>query len=102
MYRALLVFLFLTPAALAERAWVGDIPGCTREAALEKKPLPYGCATALNLAAMINDTSDLVHPPAAAAQRAGDLADTVTSSRTGAKSRPPLGAGVGAAAMSGN
>ncbi|MFA7439888.1 MAG: CpaD family pilus assembly lipoprotein [Sphingomonadaceae bacterium] len=62
MYRFLLLLLFVAPAALAEKAWIGDIPGCSRAAAASGQRLPFGCANALNLAAMLNDPDDLKGP----------------------------------------
>jgi type IV pilus biogenesis protein CpaD/CtpE len=59
MSRALILLLVAAPAAVAEKAWIGDIPGCSREAAAAGRPLPFGCANALNLAAMVADPDDL-------------------------------------------
>lgn len=68
MYRFLFLLLFAAPAALAEKAWIGDIPGCSRAVVASGQPLPFGCANALNLAAMLNDPADLTRaaslPPA--------------------------------------
>jgi hypothetical protein len=38
------------------------IPGCTREAADAGRELPFGCANALNLEAMLAEPRDLVAP----------------------------------------
>ncbi len=52
----LLLVLFATPSLAA------DTPapaGCSLDAARSGKPLPFGCANALNLQAMVEDPADL-------------------------------------------
>lgn len=54
----LAVVLLLAPAG-ARALRSADIPGCSAEAARARLPLPHGCATALNLEAMVADPDDL-------------------------------------------
>lgn len=70
MARSLLLLLFAAPAALAGNMWVDGIPGCTREAAMAGGPLPFGCANALNLAAMTDAPAERARAESAAS-RAG-------------------------------
>ncbi len=43
----------------AHPAFAKDAPVCSIEAARTSKPLPHGCANALNLRAMVADPADL-------------------------------------------
>lgn len=56
---ALLLALAASLPAAAQPRPASAIPGCTVEAARSRQPLPHGCATALNLEAMLADPSDL-------------------------------------------
>jgi type IV pilus biogenesis protein CpaD/CtpE len=84
MLRMLCVVLAATPAALAEKAWIGDIPGCTRAAAASGAPLPIGCANALNLAAMVYDPAAALNRP----ERADAAAQAVQRYRAGKAAQP--------------
>jgi hypothetical protein len=65
------------------------IPGCTLEAARAGKPLPFGCANALNLEAMLADPAHLTEP-AALPPPVGDHAiHAVERLRTGDTPAPP-------------
>ncbi|WP_448581177.1 hypothetical protein [Thermaurantiacus sp.] len=65
------------------------LPGCTREAALSGKALPFGCANALNLEAMLADPAHL-RAPAPLAPPIGDLAiHPVERLRRGDAPAPP-------------
>jgi type IV pilus biogenesis protein CpaD/CtpE len=51
--------LGISAPAIAQPVRSADIPGCSAEAARQRLPLPHGCATALNLEAMVADAADL-------------------------------------------
>jgi hypothetical protein len=52
----------LAAAEPAAEARIGGIDGCTRLALEAGGALPFGCATAANLAAMLDDPTDLERP----------------------------------------
>lgn len=79
----------VAPPALATPPGAAGIPGCSLEAARAGRPLPFGCANALNLEAMLADPAHLVQP-APLAPPVGDHAiRPVERLRTGDAPAPP-------------
>lgn len=83
MARLLLILFVAVPAAIAEKAWIGGIAGCSVERAERGAALPFGCASALNLAAMSNAGSE---PDGT---RAGAAVDAVSRYRQGNRAALP-------------
>lgn len=87
LWRVLFLLSFAAPAAVAEKAWIGDIPGCSLEAAAAGGPLPFGCANALNLAAMVYAPADLERGAALVDPR-GEVAVRAVSRLRADKAKP--------------
>lgn len=83
MARLLLMMFLAVPAAMAEKAWVGGIAGCSVERAERGETLPFGCANALNLAAMANAGSK------PGDMRAGAAVEAVARYRQGKRAALP-------------
>ncbi|MFN3591440.1 MAG: hypothetical protein ACK4TG_04560 [Thermaurantiacus sp.] len=72
----------LAPAG-AQPMRSADIPGCSAEAARQRASLPHGCATALNLEAMVADADDLARGRALAPAQGDPLVTPVRRLRLG-------------------